>query len=421
MKLPADSGAEWGVLSAVCFGAGAGVERLTPDLFADPDALKVASWMTAQHEDKRPIDDAIVAHQLGTEILTRLNESCGPSLENLMPILREKRALRGLQSFAFDINRSVTELEPSKLAIAPDIRRSIAEAIDSLHAIRQSVDDTRRHSMADNLNELIVAMEASRNGKAPPRVPTGVPGLDRLLAGGLRPAEVAILGARTSVGKSALACWIAKAACAAGRRVLFVSREMQKLTLLERILTAESGTRIGAADDGEHQRRAVVSALSRMNKWPLTILDDIKTVQDIAAEVKSVKPDLVVIDHIGIIDSGLGPKASAYDRATAASNAIRDLALEERIAALVLCQVNRAGVSDDAPRLDHLKGSGILEEDCRVAVILHRTEELADGTQALTLSLAKNTSGPCGLIKLRFDPARCTFSEDRPMPDPHAR
>ena len=152
--------------------------------------------------------------------------------------------------------------------------------------------------------------------------------------------------------------------------------------------------------------------VSRVEKgWKLVIRDDLWSIADVRAEASVVKPDLIVVDHIGIFRSGLDPKSSEYDRATHNSNTCRDIAFETGAAVLCLAQVNRAGGEADAPGLTHLKSTGALEEDARAVLLLHRLEELGGGVQTLEANLAKNTDGELRTMKLRFDAARCTFSE----------
>ena len=58
-----------------------------------------------------------------------------------------------------------------------------------------------------------------------PRVPTGIPGLDRVLGGGLVPASVVLLAGEPGIGKSTLLLHLLARLSEAGRSCLLVSGE----------------------------------------------------------------------------------------------------------------------------------------------------------------------------------------------------
>lgn len=67
-------------------------------------------------------------------------------------------------------------------------------------------------------------IENTKNGVT--GIPTGLAGLDRLTSG-WQACDLNIIAARPSVGKTAIALHLAKAAASAGRHVVFYSIEMQ--------------------------------------------------------------------------------------------------------------------------------------------------------------------------------------------------
>src|SRR5918996_2116483 len=58
-----------------------------------------------------------------------------------------------------------------------------------------------------------------------PRVPTGIPGLDRVLGGGLVPASVVLLAGEPGIGKSTLLLQLLSRLAGDGRGCLLVSGE----------------------------------------------------------------------------------------------------------------------------------------------------------------------------------------------------
>src|ERR1700730_19233674 len=67
-------------------------------------------------------------------------------------------------------------------------------------------------------------VEATRGG-GKPRLSTGLPGLDRVLAGGLVPGSVVLLGGEPGIGKSPLLLQAGRGLAEREREVLYASAE----------------------------------------------------------------------------------------------------------------------------------------------------------------------------------------------------
>ena len=84
-----------------------------------------------------------------------------------------------------------------------------------------------------------IADAQKREGVEENRVMTGIKQLDKM-TGGLTGSKLVIIGARPSVGKSIFAMTICTNAAKAGKRVLYISLEMEAEEIMERELSAES-------------------------------------------------------------------------------------------------------------------------------------------------------------------------------------
>ena len=62
---------------------------------------------------------------------------------------------------------------------------------------------------------------------------------------------------------------------------------------------------------------------------------------------------------------------------------------------MTLCQINREGAKPERPRLVDLKGSGQIEQDADIVLILHRPGKDSD---TIELEIAKNRNGRRGEI-----------------------
>ena len=80
---------------------------------------------------------------------------------------------------------------------------------------------------------------------------TGLPDLDDYIHGGFLPKNLVIIGARPSIGKSAIALSIAVNAAERGTKVLFVSGEMSGIELAMRMVARYSGIPASVSMNGE--------------------------------------------------------------------------------------------------------------------------------------------------------------------------
>ena len=431
MNVPANPEMELAALAACIGDGGKGRSQLDLDLFTHGDAALILGGIDNLRDRGVPVamDTLVLSGVFNgrNDLLSDLSRNDGGSLAWSLDILAEKRALREVQAAARMLLADVAELDAQRLPGPGPILEAIAATSQSLRGIGRKLTPAEgRGAAQDVLRQVIDTLEASDRGEKPPMVPTGIPGLDWALGGGLRGNEVTVVGARTSVGKSAFACWIAVQAAQAGKRVLYASREMPAKDIMARLASILSRVPVrlseGTKSWNTQQERAVLDAAALMKTWPVVIRDDLKAIAQVSALVENEPPDLLVVDHVGIMDSGLGPKASSFDKATKTSHDLRDLALDSKgMAVLALVQVNRTGADQDAPRLHDLKGTGALEEDAGAVLLLHREEEVSSREQVLGLNVPKNRHGPVKSLRLRFETEVFRFTEQRPMPDRNVR
>ena len=119
-------------------------------------------------------------------------------------------------------------------------------------------------------------------------VPTGVDEFDRVLAGGLVPGSVTLLGGEPGIGKSTLLLQVLLARAAAGHRVLLIS-----------------------AEESAHQVRLRAERLGAVP--PGLLILAVTDVTAVAAAVAEADCDLVVVDSIQAV--AVGPAVTGERRA----------------------------------------------------------------------------------------------------------
>ena len=250
--------------------------------------------------------------------------------------------------------------------------------------------------------------------------PERVSSLDKATGGFLR-SSVFALAARPGGGKTDFALNLALRMGKRGARVLYFSMEMNNKQLMQRVvsfLLRINGERVRDKDLTEEELKSAGMVLENFSR-----AGKISFVQEPRISVRRVrhfvdlwKPDVVFIDHIGLMDR---PNIRDQYRAIGmVSNQLKQLALEKEIALVELVQMNRQIESRGSkkPSLSDLRESGDIEQDCDYVGFLIpedlKGKNLAgEASAGVTLYLEKNRHGRPGMFEYRWQPQYHSFSE----------
>ena len=251
-------------------------------------------------------------------------------------------------------------------------------------------------------------------------VPSGFDDLDKL-TGGFHGGDLIIVGARTSIGKTAFALAVARnvAKAATQRHVVFYSLEMSAEALTERLLGAESGTSMRVCHAKPAREAILNDPAKRLSNTQLFVQDfrnmnSSRLTADLFTHIAAQgKPDLILIDYVQYM-SALDQKAPRHLQISEITKSLKAFAREHDVPVVLLSQINRSGDEKGAePSLANLKESSAIEEDADMVIIL--TKDFPDspakkGVQPhmhnpklLLVNLAKNRNGPVGKLELTFN------------------
>ena len=261
------------------------------------------------------------------------------------------------------------------------------------------------------------------DGKAIPALSTGVAPLDRLLNGGLRPCKVYGLAARPSVGKSAAGRYIGLHAAKRGAPTLLLSQEMPGDEVTDCVVAQVGGIdserlQTGKLDDSDWSRLA--DAADEVRGWPFFVDDQGGlSLADIRAKARSIKGlQVLILDYLQLSKSTL-KNATTNDQVAEISKGLKALAMELKIAVVVLSQLNRdvEKRADREPQLSDLRDSGAIEQDLDVAAMLWTLREDDDGIRLVGWKIAKHRGGRKGRFVMRFDAPRYRWHESAELID----
>lgn len=230
---------------------------------------------------------------------------------------------------------------------------------------------------------------------------------------GLRKKSFYILGARPSVGKSALALQIARNVAAEGKRVLYCSPEMSNEQLGARLLSIESGVpyedivRANVKEDYEDSLR---EAGERIDNYSIIIDDSsVQTVSQIKLKARQELDrglSLVIVDYLQLLCAGDDDKAAV----TKISKGLKAVAKDLNIPVLACSQVRRRyGQEPRRPSKDRLKGSGQQEQDADGVMLMWYPDK--ENISKVEVFIDKHRNGRRGQTMLKFDAATTRFEE----------
>ena len=272
----------------------------------------------------------------------------------------------------------------------------------------------RRIHRGSSVERLVARVDAQRPGvPLDDTVATGFPSIDRLLGGGLRRADLAVLGGDVGSGKSALALGLALRAAQSGADVVFWSGEMNEERLMERALAIEgrvSVDELRVARVNDQGRAGIGAAAVRLRGLPLTVLPLASA--DLDALLAGLDPrrdvDLVVVDYLQLAPPVAASGRHSQDEDLAlVLRRLKALALDRQAAVLVLAQLPAftAQRANPRPTLEDFGVLGAVKQHADQVLTIFREEMYAPsgGVEGATeLAVVKNRNGPTGFVDLYF-------------------
>ncbi|HEY2300933.1 MAG TPA: replicative DNA helicase [Acidimicrobiales bacterium] len=399
----------------------AAVESCGPDDFYKPAHGHVFDAVCSLYGQGEPADPVTVADELrradlleaiggpATLISLQANTPATTNAARYARIVEEHALLRRLIGVAGEIAEMGYSL-PDDISAAIDRAESMV-----FQVAERRVTDTLKplHDLlADSLDRLEALYD---RGESITGVPTGFLDLDERLSG-LQPSTLVIVGARPSMGKTALALGMAAhAAMEGGIPVLYFSLEMSHSELTQRLLCSEARVDSSRIRNGkllESDWPKISHAIGRLGEAPLYIDDNPNlTIMEVRAKARRLKSrlgnlGLVVIDYLQLM-SGRNSAENRQVEVSEISRGLKILARELEIPVVALSQLSRnlEMRADKRPMLADLRESGSLEQDADVVMFLYRDEiynpeSPERGTAEVIIS--KHRNGPTGKTDLAF-------------------
>jgi replicative DNA helicase len=252
-----------------------------------------------------------------------------------------------------------------------------------------------------------------RDGGVASRHPlaTGFHALDQVLAGGLKPGELTLIGGGQGIGKTTMTLQMARNLAAAGARVLYVCYEHEEQYLLNRLLAMESRGPVAAEFDEGVRLRDVVNHIDRAglreNASLRALVEEVPALAGaaermasyadrlllyrgsatytdltmLAAELVSLRdayssaPCVLFVDYLQKVP--VYPAVlSETDRVTRVVEGLKDLALSLGLPVVAIVAADSEGLRASRLRIHHLRGGSAILYEADLILILNEKHRI---------------------------------------------
>jgi len=324
----------------------------------------------------------------------------------------------------YSLKRSLLKLASNIAVNAYDESMDAAAALEKIQQQIFELSDTRysfsSHKIGDVLKEAIVIIENVMKSKNPiTGISTSYDKLDQMTSG-FQNDEFIVIGARPSVGKTALALNMASNMAFYQKiPIAFFSLEMSEIALVNRLISSEAevnaqNLRSGFLSSGDFKN--IVDSMGIIHEAPFYIVDipnmEIAKLRTQARKLSAQQGiKIIFIDYLGLIghDNKYLPR---FEQISEISRSLKSLARELHIPVVVLCQLNR-DAQFETPTLANLRDSGSIEQDADLVMFLNRPQPKKNKNDKedkpgpvdripTDLIVAKQRNGPTGIINLEL-------------------
>ncbi|ABI36858.1 putative DnaB-like helicase [Geobacillus virus E2] len=396
--------------------------RLRPEHFVDPRHYSLFEIMleTRDRGEKPDMATIIIMYRDRS-----INFGGVSYLNDLQQTIADPNEFTKYQKWLLDFNtidraRTITARFMDETKTKADIL-DMQKMMDELTKLEtEAVDD--KQTFADLLARR-VDYHYSSPATGLSGIDTGFKGLNKF-TDGWQPSDLIIIGARPSMGKTAL---VLNSLLSAAKRndtfSTFFSIEMSKEQIVDRLIAMEARINLMKmrnpnktfTDDEWKRYTAAVGILERVN---LDIRDEY-TVPDIRAAIRrNIKkhPDkrhVAAIDFLTLIRP-IKDTGNTHKDLTTIIQDLKQTAKDLNVPIIVLAQLNRAVEqrADKRPTMADLRESGSIEQIADLIAFLYREDYYnrdSEPNGMTEIIIAKNRNGDTGTIMMKFIKETNTF------------
>lgn len=322
------------------------------------------------------------------------------------------------------LKRKLTQFSETVKSLAgknvDDIDVEIARLSEEILKINASNGITPWVSFSKAMQEACYALV---NDSGEECISSGFCDLDSKITG-FRSGSLTIIAARPAMGKTALGLNIMQnVAFKSHLPVVFFSLEMTASELIYRTiscLSSVNGNAIRQKKLSDEEWNGVLGA-AEMYKDAQIFIDEtpaieISTLQERAKRLhRQYGIKMIIVDYLQLMRSSSKKVQNREQEIADISKGLKEIAKTLHVPVIALAQLNRAvdARACKQPVLSDLRESGSIEQDADTVIFIHREDYYnpnSTPTNEAEIIIAKQRSGPTGIIKLHWEGQYTRFS-----------
>ena len=325
------------------------------------------------------------------------------------------------------LRRSIVNNCHKMIGKAEDNAVDFDDIIEQINTDTSNIINTKPSRNEFNLETLLHDTDDSIF-KSKGIIKTGLNTLDSVIHGMTR-AEITIIAGRPANGKTTVAANIARQLVLSGKKVMMFNREMPNTEMMKKFIAMESmslsyrNLRHGATSSSIEVHTAM-QFIKDNYQDKLFMYDSVRDLQSTFEEIKRVKPDVVIDDHIGLIEFPSRDSRDLRHKIRETTMRYKWLAKAHDMCVILVSQLNRniEHRIDATPRLSDLAESGSLEQDAEMVVFTHYpyvsrfgqadSDGRIWGKNEMMLIVSKNRYGTPGSVEMGYSGDSCLLFDD---------
>jgi replicative DNA helicase len=379
------------------------------DVFYNTKNKEIWETMSKLRKENIPVDTVNVASKMKGEAfyITGLLETV-PTKHNAISYARQMNS---------DWLRRKLVVQSQKIAAkAIDNNKDINTLLEEVQSTASSLlnlEPGQKFDLDSLLGETEDSIFNQRN-----LVTTGINPLDEIISG-MTKGEITIFAGRPGNAKTTTVANIARNLILQGKKVVMFNREMPNTEMMKKFIAMESENitydmlRHNAISNKEKIQKSL-EIIKEKYTDKLFMYDNIRNLEGTFREIRRIKPDIVIDDHIGLIEYPSNDMRDLRLKIGDTSRRYKWLCKSEKISVILVSQLNRniEYRTERIPKLSDLAESGNLEQDAEIVAFTHypwtvNFENATHGRYGLEIVVAKNRYGSTGKASVGFAPDSC--------------
>jgi len=379
------------------------------DVFYNTKNKQIWETMSKLRKENIPVDTVNVASKMQGEAfyITGLLETV-PTKHNAISYARQMNS---------DWLRRKLVVQSQKIAAkAIDNNKDINTLLEEVQSTASSLlnlEPGQKFDLDSLLDETEDSIFNQRN-----LVTTGINPLDEIISG-MTKGEITIFAGRPGNAKTTTVANIARNLILQGKKVVMFNREMPNTEMMKKFIAMESENitydmlRHNAISNKEKIQKSL-EIIKEKYTDKLFMYDNIRNLEGTFREIRRIKPDIVIDDHIGLIEYPSNDMRDLRLKIGDTSRRYKWLCKSEKISVILVSQLNRniEYRTERIPKLSDLAESGNLEQDAEIVAFTHypwtvNFENATHGRYGLEIVVAKNRYGSTGKASVGFAPDSC--------------